>query len=117
MPPRTALVRAAEPSVELPARPDASASGGRSTHLAALVARELPRGVRFLAMATDGVDGTSESGGAEVDATLRERLGDRAIANAVARFETGKLHRRAGTALPRSPTGHNLADLHVLLRE
>ena len=59
--PGEALVRAAEPSVVVDvARPG---RGGRATHLATLVARELGPGVAFLAGASDGVDGTSGTGG------------------------------------------------------
>lgn len=107
--PGEAIVRAAEPSVTVTvARPG---KGGRSTHLATLVGKELPAGHRFLALASDGVDGTSGTAGALVE-TL-----PRAAANAaLARFATGPFLRAHG-ALPARPTGHNLADLHVLVRE
>ncbi len=113
-----ALVRVAEPSLVVPAR---AGKGGRSTHLATLVGRALSpmRGVVFAAFASDGVDGTSGTGGAIVDerfAALAEaRAGTSAVARALARFDTGPLHRAAGTAVPVGPTGHNLADVHVLL--
>jgi hydroxypyruvate reductase len=103
-----AVVRAAEPSVLVPER---AGKGGRSTHLAALVARVLPPGVTFAAIATDGVDAASGTAGAIVRARSGSDL-DRAIE----RFDTGTFHRRAGTALPAKPTGHNLADLHILVR-
>ncbi|MDB4943405.1 MAG: D-glycerate 2-kinase [Labilithrix sp.] len=112
------LVRAAEPSVALPAR---AGAGGRSAHLAALVGRGLAgsRRVLFAALASDGVDGSSETGGAVVDsrfaARAAERLGETALDRALARFDTGPLHHALGTAVPSSPTGHNLADVHVLV--
>jgi hydroxypyruvate reductase len=106
--PGEALVRAAEPSVEV-IRPG---RGGRSTHLATLVGRELAPGHRFLAFASDGVDGASGTGGALVGPLPRT------VANAaLARFATGTFLLREGYALPARPTGHNLADLHVLVRE
>ena len=114
--PGTALVRAAEPSVELPIARTPTGRGGRSTHLAARVGLELPRGTTFLAAATDGVDGSSGAAGAIVDGTFRDRVGESAIVHALERFDTGPLHRAANSALPERPTGHNLADLHVLLR-
>ena len=119
LPPGSALVRAAEPSIELPtsSRSATVGRGGRSSHVAALVARDLPRGCRFLALATDGVDGASGAGGALVDAGVRGRIGETALADAIARWDTGPLLRRAGVALPARPTGHNLADLHVLVRD
>lgn len=103
-----AVVRAAEPSVVVPKE---AGKGGRSSHLAALVARGLPPGVTFAAIATDGVDGASGTAGAIVTAMSGPDL-DRAIQS----FDTGAYHRRAGTALAAKPTGQNLADLHVLLR-
>lgn len=103
-----AIVRAAEPSVIVPKR---AGKGGRSSHLAALLARDLPKDVTFAAIATDGVDGASGTAGAIVDA-----MSDADLDRAIARFDTGTLLRRVGTALISKPTGHNLADLHVLLR-
>lgn len=111
--PRSAIVRAAEPSVPVPER---AGRGGRSTHLATLVGRSLPSGLIFLAAATDGVDGTSGAGGALVDATFASRAGLPALDRALLGHDTGPLHLALGTALPLEPTGHNLADVHVLLR-
>jgi hydroxypyruvate reductase len=105
----TAIVRAAEPSLVVTRK----GRGGRSTHLAALVGRDLPRGVAFLALATDGVDGASGTGGALVRAGFADRD---AVDRALARFDTGPLHRAAHTAIPEAASGHNLADLHVLFR-
>jgi len=107
-----AVVRAAEPSLRVPlARPG---HGGRSTHLAACLASALPPGVAFLAGASDGVDGTSGTGGAIVDAELGRDRG--ALDRAIRLFETGPLIVRAGMALRLNPSGTNLADLHVLAR-
>jgi glycerate 2-kinase len=121
------FVRAAEPAVEVTR---ARGRGGRCTHLAALVGRALgerdasttattPR-IVFAALASDGVDGGSGTGGAIIDATFARRaaaaeLGEAALARALARFDTGALHRSLGTAIVSRPTGHNLADLHVLV--
>lgn len=117
--PKRALVRAAEPSVTVRAK--TGARGGRSTHLACLVGPALPPGVRLLAFATDGVDGPSETGGAIVDARLFRATSDRRdrnvrVADAVAAFDTGRFLSAIGGALPAHPSGHNLADLHVLVR-
>jgi glycerate 2-kinase len=113
-----ALVRIAEPSLVVPPR---AGRGGRSTHVATLVGRGLSplRSVLFAAFASDGVDGSSATGGAIVDerfaTQVESRVGPGALTRALARFDTGPLHRAAGTALPMGPTGHNLADVHVLL--
>ncbi len=74
--PGEALVRSAEPSVRV-AIP-LPGSGGRCTHLAALIARDLLPGVTFLAAASDGVDGSSGTGGAIVDAFVPSRRSRRA---------------------------------------
>jgi hydroxypyruvate reductase len=116
-----AVVRAAEPVLRVDAsRPG---RGGRSTHLAALVAPALPAGVAFLAGASDGVDGASETGGAVVDAEVAARLvgassrvSSRSLARSLAAFDTGALLASAGAALPLRPTGTNLADVHALVR-
>jgi glycerate 2-kinase len=112
--PGEALVRAAEPAlrVDVP-RPG---HGGRSTHLAVLMGRDLPEGVAFMAGASDGVDGSSGTAGAVVDASLAAYASPDAIARAIARFDTGPLLIAAGMALLIGPTGNNLADVHVLAR-
>jgi glycerate 2-kinase len=111
--PGEALVRSAEPSVRVDVpRPGA---GGRCTHLAALVARDLPPGVQFMAAASDGIDGSSGTGGAVVKARSFRKRREQLDA-AIARFDTGTLHRAHGTAIPCAPTGLNFADVHVLVR-
>ncbi|MGD0526248.1 MAG: DUF4147 domain-containing protein [Polyangiaceae bacterium] len=110
--PGEAVVRAAEPSLVVEA--GKRGRGGRSTHLAAMVAAELPPGVAFLAAASDGVDGTSGTGGAIVDASLLARVPREALARALAAFDTGPLLASAGFALTLRPSGANLADVHVL---
>jgi hydroxypyruvate reductase len=112
--PGSAIVRAAEPSVIVRAGVGRGGGrGGRSTHLAALVGASLPDGAMFLAAATDGVDGTSGTGGAIVDARFARVAS--LLSRALERYDTGPLHLALGSALPARPTGHNLADVHVLL--
>jgi hydroxypyruvate reductase len=111
--PGDALVRCAEPTLRIDA-PHPGA-GGRCTHIAALVARDLAPGVAFIAAATDGVDGSSGTGGAIVEARSFLRTGAELDA-ALAAFDTGTFHRAHGTALPCGPTGLNFADLHALVR-
>jgi glycerate-2-kinase len=111
--PGEAVVRSAEPSVRVGVeRPGA---GGRCTHVAALVARELPAGTQFMAAATDGIDGSSGTGGAIISARSFRSCRDELEAR-LAAFDTGTLHRAHGTALPAAPTGLNFADVHVLIR-
>lgn len=104
--PGEAVVRVAEPTLKV----EGDGQGGRCSHLAAMVAGRLPPGVTFLAAASDGVDGKSGTGGAIVDGPLD------GANDALARFDTGALHRRHGTALAEHPTGMNLADVHAMVR-
>lgn len=112
--PGEAAIGVAEPSLKVPF--GMTGRGGRSTHLAALVGKSLPPGYQFGAFATDGVDGCSGTAGAIVDGAFAERAGVEVIDHALATFDTGTLHLAKGTAVPEGPTGHNLADLHVLVR-
>jgi glycerate 2-kinase len=117
------VVRAAEPAVTVGRT---AGRGGRSTHLAALVGAKLSergvpgaRRILFAALASDGVDGRSGTAGAVIDDRLDERattvLGEGALARFLERFDTGPMHRALGTAVPTRATGHNLADVHVLV--
>lgn len=112
--PGEALVRAAEPSLRIHAR--SPGRGGRSTHLAALLAADLPPGVVFLAGASDGVDGASGTAGAVVDGSLGRHAPLCGVARALAAFDTAPLLAAAGMVLAGAPTGTNLADVHVLAR-
>jgi hydroxypyruvate reductase len=105
-----ARVFSAEPVVRV--RASRPGRGGRSSHLAALVAPRLAPGVVFLAGASDGADGSSRAAGAVVDATCTFVDRDRALA----RFDTAPLHERAGTAIVTGATGINFADVHILAR-
>jgi glycerate 2-kinase len=111
--PGKALVRAAEPRLAVTTA--SPGRGGRSTHLAALVGRELPHGVVFLAGASDGVDGSSGLAGAVVDDALC-RVGARRIDEALREFDTARVHLEAGTGIDLGPTGRNFADVHALCR-
>jgi glycerate 2-kinase len=112
--PGEALVRAAEPSLRVQGA--GPGRGGRSTHLALLLAPDLPDGVVFLAGASDGVDGASGTAGAAVDATLLAHASRDAIARALACFDSAPLLVSAGMGVAFGPTGNNLADVHVLAR-
>ena len=100
-------------------RVDASAKcgrGGRCTHLAAEVALQFSRTAfrgrwAFAAIATDGADGAA-GGGAWVDSSSAP--GEPELRDAIASCDTGSLWERAGSLLPRNPTGNNLRDLWVL---
>jgi hydroxypyruvate reductase len=89
--------------------------GGRNSHAALLAATRL-RGQEglFASLATDGVDGRSDSAGAIVDGSTIERGGDseRSLAN----FDSASYLDRTGDLIRMGPTGTNVADLWVLWR-
>jgi len=87
--------------------------GGRCTDLAAHLALRLRRrpGWSFLALATDGVDG-SAGGGVALAASDLPKAGE--IEEAIRANDTGTLWKRRGVLLPRHPTGNNLRDLWLL---
>lgn len=108
-------VAVGEPTVRVGRAPG---RGGRSQHLALLVARRIQgRGVCFLAAGSDGIDGTSRAAGAIVDGTTWRRAETSGLspARALRAFDSARVHRSLGTALVTGPTGLNLLDLHVTL--
>ncbi|MEZ4322026.1 MAG: DUF4147 domain-containing protein [Myxococcota bacterium] len=109
LPPRTALVRSAEPTVTL----RGSGRGGRSQELA-LAAAQAGRGRAdwaLLALGTDGVDGPTDAAGAVVDGTVWGRGAGAALRDNDA--YTWLDRRRA--LVRTGPTGTNVTDLHVVL--
>ena len=101
---------------EAPVRVTAKGRGGRCSHLACEVALAL-QGISdwtFLAMATDGVDGSAGSGAAVTSETAPP-VGR--IEKALAACATGELLDARSCLLPRNPTGNNLRDLWVLFLE
>jgi glycerate-2-kinase len=91
--------------------------GGRSTHLALLMAREisgLPN-VSFLAAGTDDRDGTSDASGAAVDGATWKRAESQGLdpAGALDRCDSEAPLRALG-CLVRGPGTSNLLDLHLL---
>lgn len=102
-----AEVTMAEPALRIPAH---AGRGGRCTHAAALASLTLEPGELFAALATDGVDGSSETGGAIVEGALE------GAREAIESFDTATLHIAAGTAVPKGMTGINFSDVHVRIR-
>lgn len=107
--PGEALVRVGEPSVALPA---VHGAGGRLGRLALLALRGgLPEGVHLVALASDGVDG---SGGAGAVVTGRAYP---SVEAALAAWDDAPWLEARGALVARAPSGLNLLDLIVLLRE
>ena len=91
--------------------------GGRSTHLALLVAREMAglEGVSFLAAGTDRFDGNSGASGAVVDGGTWQRAVDHGLdpQGALDRCDSATVLETLG-ALVQGPGRSNLLDLHLL---
>ncbi len=111
--PGEAVVIACEPTLHLPAL---RGQGGRAGWIALAAMRRLPDDVALLCAASDGVDGSSGAGGAGVTRAAAAGVTDEAIDQALADFDDARIHRALGTQLQGGPTGHNLADLHILAR-
>jgi glycerate-2-kinase len=93
-----------------------SGRGGRSTHLALLLAREVAgMPVSFLAAGTDQYDGTAGAAGAVIDGTTWERAVTAGLdpARALDRCDSATVLQALG-CLVRGPGRSNLLDLHLL---
>ncbi|PVV05550.1 MAG: hypothetical protein B6D77_19160 [gamma proteobacterium symbiont of Ctena orbiculata] len=107
-----------ETTVNLPSEPG---RGGRNQHLALAAARELAGSSNcyLLAAGTDGSDGPTEDAGALVDggtvsrAALHGMEVDRSLANA----DSGSLLEVSCDLISTGPTGTNVMDLVIGLRE
>ncbi|EYF00715.1 glycerate kinase type-2 family protein [Chondromyces apiculatus] len=111
--PGEALVIACEPTITLPAR---RGEGGRAGWVALAALQRLPPDAALLCAASDGVDGSSGAAGALVSGADAARVSVGEIDAALGRFDDGPLHRRLGTQLVGDPTGHNLSDVHAVVR-
>ena len=88
-------------------------SGGRNTHAALLAASRLAgTGSVFAALATDGIDGSSDAAGAIVDGETTRRGGD--PRPALDTFDSATYLERSGDILKTGPTGTNVADLWLI---
>ena len=89
--------------------------GGRNTHAALLAARRISGTDQvFGALATDGVDGSSDAAGAIVDGATLRRGGD--PGTNLDEFDSAIYLERSGDLVMTGPTGTNVADLWFLWR-
>lgn len=109
--PKGAMIFGGEPTVTLPKNPG---RGGRNQALALALAREI-QGIADLTVVvggTDGTDGPTDAAGAIVTGdTWAEGAED-----ALARADSGQFLDRAGALLVTGPTGTNVMDLVVAIR-
>lgn len=115
------LVRYGEPTVYMTSKAASSPNvrGGRSQHLALLLARELAGVPRwsFLAAGSDGVDGGSEAAGAMVDGATWNAAEEAGLnpAKAIHEFDSHRIFNSLNCQVRTGPTGNNLQDLHLLV--
>lgn len=106
-----------EPSLMLPEQPG---RGGRSQHLALLMARLInghPE-ISILIGASDGSDGPTADAGAWVDGYSKRR-GDEAglsLSSSLAAFDSGGYLQQIGALIATGPTGSNVMDLILVLK-
>lgn len=95
--------------------------GGRNSHLALLVARELAGvpGAAFLSAGSDGVDGDTKAAGAAVTGESWAAAEAKGLdpAGRLTRFDSGPVHASIGSAIVTGRTGINFMDLHLLAVE
>lgn len=104
-------IGAGEPTL----RVTGTGAGGRNTHAALLAANRIAgQEVLFAALATDGFDGSSASGGALVDGGTLQRGGD--PTDALAGFDSAAYLTTTGDLVVTGRTGTNVADLWVVWR-
>lgn len=111
-------IHGGETVVSLPAQPG---RGGRCQHLAVAAARliEGHRDYLLLAAGTDGRDGASEDAGALVDGETAARARECGLDpdTALAAADTGTLLEATGDLVHTGPTGTNVGDIVLALRQ
>jgi glycerate 2-kinase len=111
------VVWGGESTVKLPAR---HGRGGRNTHLALTVARQLRAADPWLLLAagTDGTDGPTVDAGAIVDAGTVERatLGGCDVERAWIGFDSGTALEAAEDLVHTGPTGTNVGDILIAIK-
>jgi glycerate 2-kinase len=115
--PGQAFLVAGEPTLAV----DGPGRGGRAQHTALWMAKEISGvvGVSFLAIGSDGTDGPTDAAGAIVDEHTWRRCLEAGIdpSAALLQFDSYAAHSAAGSLLTTGPTGTNVNDLYLLLRE
>ena len=89
--------------------------GGRNQEAALAVLESGALDGTFVAIATDGVDGTSDAAGAVVDRDLARRASERGLepATFLDDSDTHAFFERAGGHVVTGPTGTNVADVWI----
>jgi hydroxypyruvate reductase len=112
------LVWAGESTVTLPKN---HGRGGRNTHLAMAIARELRANENWqvLAAGTDGTDGPTDDAGAIVDAGTVERaeIAGCDVERAWREFDSGTALEASADLVHTGPTGTNVGDILIAIKQ
>ena len=112
------LVWGGESTVRLPAT---HGRGGRNTHLALAIARQLRANEtwRVLAAGTDGTDGPTDDAGALVDSGTIERaeIAGCDVERAWREFDSGTALEASGDLVHTGPTGTNVGDILIAIKQ
>ena len=106
-----------EPTLTLP---DKLGRGGRNQHLALVLATHLDNinGITVLVGATDGTDGPTDDAGAIIDGKTLSRAAYCGLAkDYLAAADAGSYLAEAGDLLSTGPTGTNVMDLVIAIKE
>jgi hydroxypyruvate reductase len=121
---REVFVAVGEPTVTIPEELFGSknlGTGGRSQHLALLMAKAMAgdEHMAFLAAGTDGTDGPTDAAGGIVDGASIGLLEDASVNvdGAIDRFDSYTALVNADARLETGPTDTNVTDLHLLAVE
>ncbi|WP_170758540.1 glycerate kinase type-2 family protein [Ruegeria lacuscaerulensis] len=106
------MIFGGEPTVVLPENPG---RGGRNQALSLALAREISgcKGITLVVGGTDGTDGPTQAAGAVVDGSTWGAGAEQALQRA----DSGSYLDRSGALLITGPTGTNVMDLLVVIRE
>lgn|GEM_PF-5356748 len=111
------LVGGGKPRLKLSGK----AQGGRCQHLALLMAKPIAedKAATFAAMASDGMDGVQDIGGAMLSTQTMQKAKEKKINpdKYIGKFDSYQFHEDLGTHISSKPTEVSLGDLHLLCLE
>ena len=113
--PKTALIAGGEINISIK---NSLGKGGRNQYLAMKLLPLIKPGEVFISIASDGLD-NSDAAGAIVDSETLKKAGDKKLdyEKYLAAYNTYDFFNETGHLIFTGPTGANVADLMLLLRE
>lgn len=118
---REVFVAVGEPTVEIPQAVGEPGEGGRSQHLALLMARAMTGDTHmaFLSSGTDGTDGPTRAAGGIVDGNSLSEMQAAGVDvdGSIAKFDSYNALGTIEARLETGPTDTNVTDLHLLAVE